>query len=119
MVTAGIRVIRNDFPKVIAALPKAIDEEVDDSGDDLSDTLSATIWRDTGLLSRVTTNHEEGTNHCEISVGYYLGQGFYSGFQEFGTRKQAARPIVRPTAHAFEPVYARNMSKAVEDACDV
>ena len=116
---AGLRVVRNDFGTIIDRLPKAIDQEVDDSAKDLAESLKLTLWIDTGLLRQVTTDHDDGTNHAEVWVGYYLGKGFYSGFQEFGTRKQAARPIVTPAAHAFEPIYAQNMSKAVEEACDI
>lgn len=115
----GLRVIRNDFPKIIARLPDAIDDEVDEAAHDLSSVLKGILWVDTGLLRRVTTDHPPGTNHAEVWIGYYRGHGFYSGFQEFGTRKQAARPIVVPTAHAFEPVYAANMARAVRKACTV
>lgn len=116
---AGWVIKRNDFPTIIDALPKGMDREVDDSANDLADSLKTSIWIDTGLLRRVTVNHEEGDFHSEISVGYYLGQGFYSGFQEFGTRHQAARPIVAPAAHTYEPIYMVNMERAIQKACDV
>ena len=112
----GFRVKRNDLPKIIARLPDAIDREVDESGEVLMDALRPILWRDTGKLARVSRAHLPGTNHCEVQVGFYLGQGFYSGFQEFGTVKQGARPIVTPTAHSFEPVYASFMSDAVRKA---
>lgn len=116
---AGWTVEFNHLPKIIGRLPKAIDEEVDDAGEDLAAMLKGILWIDTGLLRRVTTNHPPGTNHTEVQIGYYRGHGFYSGFQEFGTRRQVARPIVVPSAHAFEPVYASNMGRAVRRACDV
>lgn len=115
----GVRVKRNDFPKIIAKLPRAIDEEVDEAAIDLASVLKTILWVDTGKLRRVTTDHPPGRFHSEVQVGYYLGHGFYSGFQEFGTRKQAARPIVGPTAFEFEPIYAGNMSRAVKNACAV
>jgi HK97 gp10 family phage protein len=111
------RVVYNKLPKIIAALPDNVDDEVDAAAKDLSDYLKGVLWVDTGLIRRVTTDHPPGTNHAEVWIGYYLGRGFYSGFQEFGTRKQAARPIVGPAAHQYEPVYASNMEKAVRKAC--
>lgn len=116
----GWHVRRNEFPKIIRALPKAIDDQVDEDGNDLSQDIAEVIWKDTGLLSRITASHPAGSNHCEISVGYYLGHGFYSGFQEFGTRKQAARPIVGPLANAYgATIFPKNMGNAVRQACDV
>lgn len=116
---AGWRVNYNHLPKIIVRLPKAIDEEVDEAAIDLAVTLKGILWVDTTLLRRVTTDHPPGNNHAEVHVGYYRGHGFYSGFQEFGTIRQVARPIVVPTAHQFEPVYASNMGRAVKKACDV
>ncbi len=115
----GVKVLRNDLPAIIRRLPVAIDEEVDSSAEDLAATLKAILWVDTGLIRRVTTDYPPGKNHAEVWIGYYRGRGFYSGFQEFGTVRQAARPIVAPTAHQFEPAYAANMSRAVRKACTV
>jgi HK97 gp10 family phage protein len=114
-----VRVRKNAFPKVISQLRDNIEEEVLGAAEDLTDYLKGVLWEDTGTLRRVTTEHDAGSMHAEVWVGYYLGKGFYSGFQEFGTVKQAARPIVGPAAFEYEMVYAANMSKAVRRACDV
>ncbi len=114
-----VRVRRNKLPVIISRLPGAIDDEVQGAAKDLSDYLKGVLWEDKGTIRRVTTEHEAGTFHAEVWVGYYLGRGFYSGFQEFGTVKQAARPIVGPAGFEYEPVYAANMRRAVRRACDV
>ena len=116
---AGIRVKWNRLPGIVARLPQAIDEEVDEAGKDLAGYYRRVIWRDSGLLRRVTNPETAGRNHAEVEVGYYLGHGFYSGFQEFGTRKQVARPMVVPGAHIFEPIYAANMGRAIRKACGI
>lgn len=108
------RVKRNSLPKIKRALPLAIDAEVDNSAEILADNMQPGMWRHTGLLQRITKSHPPGQNHAEVQVGYYLGQGFYSGFQEFGTVKQPARPHVAPMAHMFEPIYAKYMIDAVK-----
>lgn len=114
----GVRVKYNNLPAVIKALPKAIDVTVDDAAQDISGVLKRILWKDTGKIRRVTTHRDRGQFHAEVWIGYYLGHGFYSGFQEFGTYKQAARPIVGPTAHQYEMVYAKNMGDAVKKACN-
>lgn len=116
---AGWTVHSNKLPIIIGRLPRAIDDEVDEAGEDLAAVLKGILWVDTGMIRRVTTNHPPGANHTEVQIGFYRGHGFYSGFQEFGTRRQLARPIVVPTAHIFEPTYASNMGRAVRRACAV
>lgn len=116
--TIRVRVKKNNFGAIARALPDAIDEEVKEAAEDITERLKGILWIDTGTLRRVTRNHEAGSMHAEVWIGYYLGTGFYSGFQEFGTFKQAARPIVGPTAHEYEMVYAHNMERAVRKACE-
>jgi HK97 gp10 family phage protein len=113
-----VRVRKNRLPQIIAKLNDNIEEEVVNAAEDLTDYLKGVLWKRSGLLRRVTTEHEAGGLHAEVWVGYYLGRGFYSGFQEFGTVKQAARPIVGPAAFDYEMVYAANMERAVRRACD-
>jgi HK97 gp10 family phage protein len=109
---------RNDLPAIIAALPRAIDDGVDETANDMATELKGTLWVDTGLIRRVTVDKPEGVLHAEIWIGYNRGHGFYSRFQEWGTVKQAARPIVGPTAHRYEGIYAKNMARAVKRACN-
>lgn len=113
----GWRVRRNDFRKVIDDLSTQMDKAVGDMADDLSTVLTDRAWKDTGILRRTIEPNERWKFHAQVQVGIYLGHGFYSGFQEFGTRKQAPRPIVVPAAHEAEPIYANYMTTAVRRAC--
>jgi len=97
-------------------MPRRIDDAVNEVATDMTNEFKTTLWIDTGLLRRVTTERLAGLNHAEVWIGYNRGHGFYSRFQEWGTVKQAARPIVGPTAHAYEPVLAEKMTKAVQRA---
>jgi HK97 gp10 family phage protein len=108
----------NHLPAVAAALPKAIDRQVDETANDLSTELKGTLWIDTGLVRNVTVDRPEGSLHAEVWIGYNRGRGFYSRFQEWGTSRQAARPIVGPTAHRFERIYAKDMAQSVRKACN-
>lgn len=108
---------RNDLPEIARALPQELDKGVDEAADRLANLMSAVVWKRTGMISRVTTSRSRGKMKAEVAVGWYLGKGFYSGFQEFGTSRQAARPIVVPTAQGFVPDYVTIMRTAVERAC--
>ena len=99
-------------------MPKAIDDQVGDTAQKLVDELKTTLWVDTGVVRRVTSVHGRGSMHAEVWIGYNRGHGFYSRFQEWGTVKQKARPIVGPTAHRHEPIYATDMARAVRRACN-
>lgn len=112
----GVRVKYNHFGAIARALPRELDGAVKGTAEDMVHELKGTLWEDTGKIRRVTTDHDAGPLHAEVWVGYYLGHGFYSGFQEFGTVKQAARPIVTPTAHRYERVLAANAARAVRRA---
>jgi HK97 gp10 family phage protein len=114
----GIKVKFNHFGAIGRELPRRIDQEVDDAAEGLARILKGNLWVDTGLVRRVTTDHPPGTNHAEVWIGYNRGRGFYSRFQEWGTVKQAARPIVGPTTEVFRQRYVEEISQAIREACD-
>lgn len=115
----GWRVRYNHLGTVGKRLPDKLDDGVTELADAMVTRLKSTLWVRTGLIRRVTTEHDERKMHAEVWVGYYLGHGFYSGFQELGTSRQVARPIVGPTAHMMEPQFRLEMTQAVREACDV
>lgn len=112
----GWHVRYNHFGAIARAMPRRIDDCVNEAATDITNTLKTTLWVDTGMIRRVTTEKLEGLNHAEVWVGYNRGHGFYSRFQEWGTHKQAARPIVGPTAHAYEPIFTIKMTQAIKRA---
>jgi hypothetical protein len=115
----GWVVRRNDLGAIARAIPQEVDGAVVDMANDLADLYRITGWKRTGTLTgrAISIDHARDL-HAEVKVGYYLGVGFYSGFQEFGTRRQAARPIVADGARAAEPIYASYVEKAVKHACE-
>ena len=113
----GWRVKRNDLPTIIVRLPREVDDSVQEFADDLATAIEDRVWVDTGMIRRNTEVYEQGEYFAAIGVGWYLGQGFYSGFQEFGTVHQGARPVVVPVAHESEPVFANYVEKAIKKAC--
>ncbi len=108
----------NYLGAVARALPRELDDGVVEVADAMTRELKSTLWVHSGMIRRVTTERNQGPLHAEIAIGWYLGHGFYSGFQEFGTRRQAARPIVTPTAHLYEIQYKLEMAERVRAACD-
>lgn len=113
----GFTVKYNRLGAVAKRLSSNAQDAVDEAADALTRELKTTIWRDTALLRDVTKGVNPAPLHAVVQVGYYLGHGFYSGFQEFGTYKQAARPMVAPAAHRMEKQYALEMAQAIRQAC--
>lgn len=116
----GWRVKYNRLGHVGRAMPKEIDAAVVEVAESMTRRLKSTLWFDRGTIRRVTTEKDLRSMHAEVWVGYYLGKGFYSGFQEFGvaSRGIAPRPIVAPMAHAMERQYRLEMAESIRKACD-
>lgn len=113
-----VRVIRNDLPRIIRRLPQAADEAVDDTAVALERSIEGSMWHDTGVALRTTRSKTQGRlMHSEVGVGVVNGPGFYVRYHEYGTTKLAARPVVRPAAHAHEPVLSANMQRKIREAC--
>lgn len=114
-----VRVVRNDLPKIIQRLPRAVDDAVDNEARDMARELAREVWYRYGYIQQATVARTRGANHAEVWCGFNHDTGFYSRFQEWGTIYQAARPLVGPMAHKHEPIFARRMSDAIREACEV
>lgn len=116
----GWTVKYNHFGAIAARLPHELADGVDDAAESMVRELKTVLWKDTGMIRRVTTDRGLSRMHAEVDVGWYLGQGFYSGFQEFGvaSRGLAPRPIVAPLAHQYERQYRLEMAEKIRTACD-
>ena len=124
---SGWRVVRNDFPTVISGMRREIPDGVDRTGTELAEHLRPILWIDTGVLKSTTEVYREGGARVSVGVGLNPARsghgarahGFYAAYQEFGTSRQPARPIVGLTAMLFELRYAQIMADAVREACSV
>lgn len=116
---SGWRVVRNDFPTVISRMQRGIPDAVDRSGTELADYLEPLIWVDTGVLKGTARTESTGRTSVQVAVGWNTGVGFYAAYQEFGTRKQRARPVVGPAAMLHETRHAQIMADAIREACAV
>jgi hypothetical protein len=114
----GWTVRYNHLGAIGEELPRRMDDAVGEAAEGLALILKGILWIDTGMVRRVTTDAGRRHLHAEVWIGYNRGHGFYSRFQEWGTIKQAARPIVGPTSEVFRPRYIEEMSQAVSEACD-
>lgn len=113
-----VRVKYNHLPAVIAALPKEIGRGLDEFVDHLDSELKARVWKRTGIVASTIQDRDPAALHATISVGLNKDKGFYSRFNEWGTVKQGARPVVGPVAHESEPKLVEIMTKHVKRACD-
>lgn len=112
-----VRVISNRVPQVIERLPREVDRAVDDTADGIAEQVRAGAWVDTGVLVSTVKPETDGPPmRSTVGIGEHEGRGFYAGFNEFGTSRQTARPVVVPAAHAHEPVLAVEVADAVQRA---
>lgn len=108
---------RNSIPAVMRALDKVEEDGPMDEARLMAGELARKVWHLYGYIEQATFARGLGDG-AEVVCGINRGHGFYSRFNEWGTIYQAPRPIVGPTAHAHEPIYARNMAEAVREACN-
>lgn len=108
----------NHLPAVIRAFPRELSDGVDEFANHLEVELKARVWRRTGVVAETIQDRDPSALHATISVGLHEARGFYSRFNEWGTVKQAARPVVGPVAHESEPVFVDIMTKHVRKACE-
>jgi len=116
----GWTVKYNNFGAIARRMPRELADGVDEVAESMVRELKTILWKDTGMIRRVTTERGLSRMHAEVDVGWYLGQGFYSGFQEFGVPAygRPPRPIVAPLAHQYERQYRLEMAEKVRKACD-
>jgi len=112
-----VRVKRNDLPKIILALPGALEKGLDETVSEMENVLRGRVWKDTGVVMETITDRDPAALHATISVGLHKARGFYSRFHEWGTVKMNARPVVGPTAHEFEPKFPVIVGKHIRKAC--
>jgi HK97 gp10 family phage protein len=113
-----VKVVRNEFPEIIRDLPDAVDKGAKETADHMASVVADRVWHLLGFVEQASVDRPSTKGALyEVVCGFNRGMGFYSRFNEWGTVKQAARPIVGPTAHEFEPEYARVMSRFVRQAC--
>jgi HK97 gp10 family phage protein len=113
----GWQVKRNDFARVATRLRPELEQGIDAVAEEMMNILRPIVWFDTGVLRGTIKEQAPGKLTARVWVGVNTGRGFYAAYQEFGTSRQAPRPIVGPTAHLFEPRYAQRMTAAVRTAC--
>lgn len=117
----AVRVKFNHMPKVIKRLRPNCNDAVDKTGERIAAIAKATAPVDKGILVKVTKGDPSGELHAQIESGVRYGHGFYAGFVEFGANQPGgkAQPYMIPAAHKGEPIFVRNMTSAIKDACRV
>ena len=91
------------LPQVAAAIPREEEQAIGEFSSELIDMLKGAVWKRWGYIGASVKDHSLDPLRADIWIGEIGAIGFYSGFQEFGTKRQAARPVVAPTAHMMEP----------------
>jgi HK97 gp10 family phage protein len=111
-----VRIVYSKLPDVARAIPREEENGIDQAAQELIDLLKSEIWRRHGYIAASIKDRSLDPLLADIWIGVVGEIGFYSGFQEFGTVKQAPRPIVGPIAHQFEPRLVQIMSEHLREA---
>jgi HK97 gp10 family phage protein len=94
-----VRIVKNDLPKIPSALKAEVRAEISKAGHDIEAAAKEKVPVLTGTLRRsihTLIEHDGMTAVIGPSVDYGL-------YVEFGTRRMAARPYMRPAAEAVYP----------------
>lgn len=111
-----VTLVYSKLPDIARAIPHEEEQGIDDAAQELIDLLRGAVWKRRGFIGASIKDHSLDPLAADIWIGIIGEIGFYSGFQEFGTVKQAPRPIVAPTAHMFEPRFVQIMSEHLRKA---
>lgn len=111
-----VRIVRNDLPKIESKLHDATMDGVTKAGEELVTELKSALWHYWGYAERSTQTYPLAGG-IAVGVGRHgtgsAGWGFYVGYREFGSAVTPARPVVVPTAHAFEPKFGEVVAAEV------
>ena len=98
-----MRVNLKGLQKLASVLPQVEDQICDLASEAIQDEAKRTVPVDTGFLKSTIGRVQKGAGHWLV-----FALANYASYVEFGTRKMAAQPFMRP---AFERV---NLSKIVQ-----
>lgn len=104
-----IRIVSNRLPEISAAIRPAVVQEVQKATYDVEARAKQVVPVKTGTLRR--------SIHSVFSNGGLTGivgpSVSYSAFVEFGTRRMAARPYMRPAAEQVLPGFTTAVKRAL------
>lgn len=107
-----VRIVSNKLPQIESRLESVVQKGVENAGEELVTELKGTVWHRWGYVERATRTYPLAGG-IAVGVGEEHGHGFYAIYNEFGTSKQGARPVVTPAAHAFETRYGEIVAEEV------
>lgn len=107
--SARIVIKYNNFPKIAAKLPQAVNAIVRKAAFDVEAHAKSVVPVDTGKLKNSITT--EMTSQTSAIVAPHTE---YAIYVEFGTRKQRAQPYMRPAAEKVRPAFIAACSRLEE-----
>lgn len=107
--TSGVRITYNRLPEIAKKLPELAGAVVKKTAFDLKANVQEKAPVDTGYLKSLIK--AEMTGNQSAKVGAYAD---YAYWVEYGTRKMAARPYMRPAADKARKAFVEAMKKIGE-----
>ncbi len=109
----GVEIIEDTISQKLVAAPARILEVafnvLDQGGSDIESMAKQLVHVRTGYLQSTIYHKVEGLS---LEVG---ATADYAGFQEFGTRRMAANPYLRPAFDAYkDPIYSALLHGIIE-----
>jgi len=99
----------NNLPKLAAKLPEAVHEFVSKAAHDVEANAKAVVPVRTGALKNSITT--EFTSPTRAVVAPHMD---YAAYVEFGTRRQRAKPYMRPAAERVRPAFIEALRRLEE-----
>lgn len=96
------RVVKNDFPKIIAGMESKAETFVAKAALDIEAQAKSRAPVDTGTLKNSIQATKVGPAHWRVVVGADYGM-----YVEWGTGKMAAQPFLQPAILAVTPSFLR------------
>lgn len=97
---AKIVIKYNHLPKIAAKLPKAVSSIIRSAAFDVEANAKAVVPVDTGTLKNSITT--EFPTQTSAIIAPHTD---YAVFVEYGTRRQRAKPYMRPAAEKVAPAF--------------
>lgn len=107
--SARIVIKYNNLPRIAEQLPQAVSEIVRKAAYDVEAHAKSIVPVDTGKLKNSITSEFPSQTKAIISP-----HTEYAAYVEFGTRRQRAKPYMRPAAERVAPAFLANMKRLEE-----
>lgn len=111
MIRGTVKVLRNDFPKLVAGVPTAVGRAVAETMVEVETGAKSRCPVDTGNLRNSITGQMQSPTAAVVGTG---PQAPYGVYVHEGARGRAGRPFLRQAVEAVRPRWAQRITAALK-----